>query len=111
MRLTICALVTGVHTYALPIFVTICLTPLVASFFEITSGTCMSTRRFGSFGLVIVGALGGVLISLGITAAAQRGDPLPLKELQQFANVFAAITSSYLVPVTDKQLIVDAIKI
>src|SRR3546814_8375817 len=81
------------------------LTPLSSSFFESTSGTCMSTRRFGSFGLVIVGALGGVLISLGITAAAQRGDPLPLKELQQFANVFAAIKSSYVEPVTDKQLI------
>src|SRR3546814_9206760 len=70
----------------------------------------MSTRRFGSFGLVIVGALGGVLISLGITAAAQRGDPLPLKELQQFANVFAAIKSSYVEPVTDEKLINDAIK-
>lgn len=70
----------------------------------------MSTRRFGSFGLVIAGALGGVLISLGITAAAQRGDPLPLKELQQFANVFAAIKSSYVEPVTDHKLIGDAIK-
>jgi carboxyl-terminal processing protease len=70
----------------------------------------MSTRRFGSFGLVVAGALGGVLISLGITAAAQRGDPLPLKELQQFANVFAAIKSSYVEPVTDHKLIGDAIK-
>ncbi|HWK71778.1 MAG TPA: S41 family peptidase [Burkholderiaceae bacterium] len=70
----------------------------------------MSTRRFGSFGLVVAGALGGVLISLGITAAAQRGDPLPLKELQQFANVFAAIKSSYVEPVTDNKLIGDAIK-
>ncbi|MGB3288936.1 MAG: S41 family peptidase [Burkholderiaceae bacterium] len=70
----------------------------------------MSTRRFGSFGLVVAGALGGVLISLGITAAAQRGEPLPLKELQQFANVFAAIKSSYVEPVTDDKLISDAIK-
>src|SRR3546814_1246019 len=70
----------------------------------------MSTRRFGSFGLVIVGALGGILVSLGITAAAQRGDPLPLEELQQFANVFAAIKSSYVEPVTDEKLINDAIK-
>ncbi|MDS1139284.1 S41 family peptidase [Pusillimonas sp. SM2304] len=70
----------------------------------------MSTRRLGSFGLVVVGALGGVLISLGITAAAQRGDPLPLKDLQQFANVFAAIKSSYVEPVTDQKLVNDAIK-
>ena len=70
----------------------------------------MSTRRFGGFGLVVAGALGGVLISLGITAAAQRGEPLPLKELQQFANVFAAIKGSYVEPVADEQLINDAIK-
>jgi carboxyl-terminal processing protease len=70
----------------------------------------MSTRRFGGFGLVIAGALGGVLISLGITAVAQRGEPLPLKDLQQFANVFAAIKSSYVEPVTDDKLIHDAIK-
>ncbi|NYT84235.1 S41 family peptidase [Pollutimonas harenae] len=70
----------------------------------------MSTRRLGGFGLMLVGALGGVLVSLGITAAAQRGDPLPLKELQQFANVFAAIKSSYVEPVTDEKLVNDAIK-
>jgi carboxyl-terminal processing protease len=70
----------------------------------------MGTRRLGSFGLVAAGALGGVLISLGITAAAQRGDPLPLKDLQQFANVFGAIKSSYVEPVTDQLLIQDAIK-
>src|SRR5690606_9830978 len=74
------------------------------------SGMCMSARRFGGFGLVVAGALGGVLISLGITAAAQRGEPLPLKELQQFANVFAAIKGSYVEPVGDEQLINDAIK-
>lgn len=70
----------------------------------------MSTRRFGGFGLVMMGALGGVLISLGITAVAQRGEPLPLKDLQQFANVFSAIKSSYVEPVTDDKLIHDAIK-
>src|SRR5690606_35764636 len=71
---------------------------------------CMSTRRLGGLSLILVGALGGVLVSLGITAAAQRGDPLPLKELQQFANVFAAIKSSYVEPVTDEKLVNDAIK-
>lgn len=70
----------------------------------------MSTRRFGKFGLVIAGALGGVLISLGITAVAQRGEPLPLKDLQQFANVFAAIKSSYVEPVSDEKLVGDAIR-
>lgn len=70
----------------------------------------MGTRRIRSLGLVILGAMGGVLLSLGISALAQRGEPLPLKELQQFANVFAAIKASYVEPVTDKQLINDAIK-
>ena len=70
----------------------------------------MGTRRVGSFGLVVLGAVGGVLLSLGISALAQRADPLPLKELQQFANVFAAIKASYVEPVSDKQLINDAIK-
>ncbi|MYN12990.1 PDZ domain-containing protein [Pusillimonas sp. TS35] len=70
----------------------------------------MGTRRIGSIGLVVAGALGGVLVSLGITAAAQRGEPLPLKDLQQFANVFSAIKSSYVEPVSDELLINDAIK-
>ncbi|WP_353172732.1 S41 family peptidase [Paracandidimonas soli] len=70
----------------------------------------MGTRRVRSLGLVALGAVGGILLSLGITAAAQRGEPLPLKELQQFANVFAAIKSSYVEPLTDEKLINDAIK-
>ncbi|HEY9281848.1 MAG TPA: S41 family peptidase [Eoetvoesiella sp.] len=70
----------------------------------------MSARRVGSFGLVILGVVGGILVSLGITAAAQRGEPLPLKELQQFANVFAAIKASYVEPMADDKLINDAIK-
>src|SRR5690606_31043715 len=74
------------------------------------SGMCMGTRRVRSLGLVLVGAVGGILLSVGISAVAQRGDPLPLKELQQFANVFAAIKASYVEPVADDKLINDAIK-
>ena len=70
----------------------------------------MSTRKFGRFGLVMMGAIGGVLVSLGISAVAQRGEPLPLKELQQFANVFSAIRSSYVEPLTDQELMNEAIK-
>ena len=70
----------------------------------------MGTRRVGSFGLVILGAVGGILVSLGISALAQRAEPLPLKELQQFANVFSAIKASYVEPLTDEKLINDAIK-
>lgn len=70
----------------------------------------MSTRRLRGIGLVGVGALGGVLLSLALTATAQRGEPLPLRELQQFANVFSAIKSSYVEPVSDQSLVNDAIK-
>ena len=74
------------------------------------SGMCMGTRRVRSLGLVLIGAVGGLLLSVGISAVAQRGEPLPLKELQQFANVFAAIKASYVEPVSDDKLINDAIK-
>jgi carboxyl-terminal processing protease len=70
----------------------------------------MGARRFGNFGLVGLGLAGGVLLSLGISAVAQRNQPLPLQELQQFANVFSAIKSSYIEPMSDKMLINDAIK-
>lgn len=70
----------------------------------------MSTRKFGRFGLVMMGAIGGVLVSLGISAVAQRGESLPLRELQQFANVFSAIKSSYVEPLTDQKLMNEAIK-
>src|SRR5690625_5912329 len=71
----------------------------------------MSTRRFRAFGLVFIGVLAGLLISLTLSAMAQRGNvPLPLRELQQFANVFSAIKGSYVEDVPDKQLINDAIK-
>src|SRR5690625_5464186 len=71
----------------------------------------MGTRRFRAFSLVFVGVLAGLLISLTVSAVAQRGGvPLPLRELQQFANVFSAIKSSYVEPVGDDELINEAIK-
>lgn len=70
----------------------------------------MSTRKYRSFGWIFLGFFAGTILSLGITAAAQKGEPLPLKSLQQFANVYGAIKSSYVEPVADKELIDDAIK-
>lgn len=70
----------------------------------------MGTRKNRSLGWIVLGFLGGILVSLGITAAAQKGDPLPLKSLQQFANVYGAIKSSYVEPVSDQVLVDDAIK-
>lgn len=70
----------------------------------------MSTRRLNRVGLILLGGVGGVLASMAISAVAQRGEPLPLRELQQFANVYSAIKSSYVEPLEDAPLINEAIK-
>ncbi len=68
--------------------------------------------RFKSFGLVLVGVLAGVLLSLNFSAVAQRDAakyPLPIDELRSFAEVFGAIKSGYVESVEDKKLITEAI--
>jgi len=66
---------------------------------------------FKPVALVIAGAVAGVLVSLGITAVAQRDarTSLPLDELRQFSDVFGAIKAFYVEPVEDKKLIQEAI--
>jgi carboxyl-terminal processing protease len=61
--------------------------------------------------LVTAGAVAGVLISLGVTAVAQRDarSSLPLEDLRQFSDVFGAIKAFYVEPVEDKKLIQEAI--
>ena len=68
--------------------------------------------KFKQVGLVILGALAGVLLSLNFSAVAQRDgarSPLPVEELRSFAEVFGAIKSNYVEPVEDKKLISEAI--
>ena len=62
-------------------------------------------------GLISVGAVAGVLVSIGISAVAQRDarSPLPLDELRQFSDVFGAIKANYVETVEDKKLITEAI--
>ncbi|MVW79327.1 S41 family peptidase [Bordetella sp. 02P26C-1] len=69
----------------------------------------MSTRKFRGFGLIAIGVVAGVLLSVGVSAIAQRGSPLPLDELRQLSNVFAAIKNNYVEAVDDKTLIDNAI--
>ncbi|MBO1112289.1 S41 family peptidase [Bordetella petrii] len=69
----------------------------------------MGTRKFRGFGLVAIGVVAGILLSVGVTALAQRGSPLPLDELRQLSNVFAAIKNNYVEAVDDKTLIDNAI--
>ncbi|GAA4415971.1 S41 family peptidase [Quisquiliibacterium transsilvanicum] len=67
--------------------------------------------RLKQFGLVSIGAVAGVLVSIGLSAVAQRDArvPLPLEELRQFSDVFGAIKANYVEPVEDKKLITEAI--
>ncbi|VCU70522.1 Carboxy-terminal processing protease CtpB precursor [Pigmentiphaga humi] len=70
-----------------------------------------SKSKVRSIGLVGVGVVAGIMVSLGITAVAQRETrgPLPLEEIRQFSNVFATIKNNYVEPVEDKKLIDGAI--
>lgn len=69
----------------------------------------MGTRKYRGFGLIATGLVAGVLLSVGVSALAQRGSPLPLDELRQLSNVFAAIKNNYVEAVDDKTLINNAI--
>ncbi len=69
----------------------------------------MSSRKFRGLGLVATGVVAGILLSVGVTAVAQRGSPLPLDELRQLSNVFAVIKNNYVEQVDDKTLISNAI--
>ncbi|HEY9397402.1 MAG TPA: S41 family peptidase [Burkholderiales bacterium] len=63
-------------------------------------------------GLVVLGVIAGVLLSLNLSAIAQRDSakyPLPVEELRAFAEVFGAIKAGYVEPVEDKRLITEAI--
>lgn len=67
--------------------------------------------RFKSVGLILIGAIAGILVSVGLTALAQRSQraSLPLEELRQFSDVFGAIKANYVDAVEDKKLITEAI--
>jgi carboxyl-terminal processing protease len=71
----------------------------------------MSGSRLKAAGWVGIGMVSGLLISLGISAVAQRDGrlALPVEELRQFADVYGAIKAHYVEPVEDKKLITEAI--
>ncbi|MDB5910281.1 MAG: peptidase, partial [Massilia sp.] len=68
-------------------------------------------ERVRAVGLVGVGVLTGVALSLQFPAAAQKagGMPLPLDELRQLADVYGLIKSDYVEPVEDRKLLSEAI--
>src|SRR5215468_3368163 len=67
--------------------------------------------RIRSIGLISVGVIAGVLVSLNFQAVADRAvrSPLPVEELRSFTEVFGAIKAHYVEPVEDKKLITEAI--
>ncbi len=67
--------------------------------------------RMKNFGLVLVGAVAGILVSLNFQAVGQLAtrSPLPVEELRSFTEVFGAIKQNYVEPVEDKKLITEAI--
>ena len=67
--------------------------------------------RFEKFGLIAVGLVAGVLVSLNFSAIAEKDtlSPLPVEELRAFSEVFGRIKSDYVEPVSDKKLITEAI--
>jgi carboxyl-terminal processing protease len=69
------------------------------------------SKKFQISGWIAVGLVSGILVSLGISAVAQRDNrvTLPIEELRQFADVFGAIKANYVEPVEDKKLITEAI--
>jgi carboxyl-terminal processing protease len=61
-------------------------------------------------GLVLLGAIAGILASVHFSAIAQKsGEALPIEELRTFADVFNAVKQGYVEPIEDKKLITHAI--
>lgn len=70
--------------------------------------------KMRQFGLVIFGAITGVMLSLNFSAVADKEPqgvlhPLPVEELRAFTEVFGRIKNDYVEPVEDKKLITEAI--
>ena len=63
-------------------------------------------------GLVLSGAVAGVLLSVGLTAYADKQQgvgALPIEDIQKFSQVMALIKDNYVDEVSDKKLIENAI--
>ena len=67
--------------------------------------------RLQQAGLIFIGILAGILISLNYSANAikEAASPLPVEELRTFADVYNAVKSGYVEPVEDKKLIDSAV--
>jgi len=69
------------------------------------------SRKLQISGWIAIGLVSGILVSLGMSATAQRETrlSLPIDELRQFADVYGAIKANYVEAIDDKRLITEAI--
>ncbi|NDI84850.1 S41 family peptidase [Undibacterium crateris] len=67
--------------------------------------------KFKNFGLIGLGMVAGVAVSMQFSALAQKnaGSPLPVEEMRQLADVFGLIKTDYVEPVSDNKLLTEAI--
>ena len=66
--------------------------------------------KWRQIGLITLGIVVGVMISINYSAVAQRSlAPLPVAEMRAFTDVFEAIKRNYVEPVDDKKLFAEAI--
>src|SRR5690242_18152048 len=69
-------------------------------------------NKLQQLGLLTIGVLIGVAVSLNFSAVAQKEavlKPLPVEELRAFTEVFGRVKSDYVEQVDDKKLITEAI--
>jgi carboxyl-terminal processing protease len=70
------------------------------------------SNKMKAAGLVGIGGIAGVLLSLNFSAVAERQSTtlnLPIEEVRMLSEVFGRIKSDYVEPVDDKRLIKEAI--
>jgi carboxyl-terminal processing protease len=69
------------------------------------------TRGFAKLGLISIGLMLGLLLSLTYSAVAEKmvKQQLPIEDLRAFAEVFGKVKTDYVEPVEDKKLLSEAI--
>lgn len=67
-------------------------------------------NKLKNVGLIGLGMVAGVAVSIQYSALAQKmaGSPLPLDKLAEFSEVFGTIKSDYVEPVEDEKLLTEA---
>jgi carboxyl-terminal processing protease len=66
--------------------------------------------KWRQLGLITIGIVVGVMISINYSAVAQRSlTPLPVEEMRAFTDVYDTIKRNYVEPVEDKKLFAEAI--